>query len=181
MYVFVHYRITVDRLPCPHVAHVPLWRVKNVGSGKYAAAMHSQVALVSPARRMDRSAQYDRRKATSISISHHRKDTLTKDTSLTPHRTQTPHSPSANSLPRNEMPPTQHFNVDPATTYSSPNEHHPPERLIGRDSYPNINQEPPEEHTGAQIVSAAIEQNDQSNDLPFYIGMDDCQYWYCFK
>jgi hypothetical protein len=42
--------------------------------------------------------------------------------------------------------------------------------MVDRSSYPNISNEPPEEHTGAQIVSAAVGQNTEPNDLPFYIG-----------
>ena len=64
----------------------------------------------------------------------------------------------------------QPFDVNPAVTHSSPAGHGQSQRSADRPSYPGSLNEPPEEHTGAQIVSAAIERNDDNNSLPFYIG-----------
>jgi hypothetical protein len=62
-----------------------------------------------------------------------------------------------------------------STTHSSPVGHEQSQHSVNRISRPESLNEPPEEHTGAQIVSAAIEHNNDNNDnhgsLPFYIGM----------
>jgi hypothetical protein len=63
------------------------------------------------------------------------------------------------------------MNPAPGYVHSSPAEQDQSQHLTHRTSHPSSLNEPPEEHTGAQIVSAAIERNNDHNSLPFYIGM----------
>lgn len=90
-------------------------------------------------------------------------------------RDTTPQSPAGNiTRPTNGTAPIQYSNQATTTTYTSPNDHSHVRGISSLDSNSNNVHEPSEEHTGAQIVTAAIEQNDESNDLPFYIGMKTC-------
>jgi hypothetical protein len=106
-------------------------------------------------------------------VSHESSLTGTHRISVPLRRALTPQSPASNagnaSVGRSNEP----YDTNPpqsTRTYSSPSGHGHTERLIDRPSYPNISNEPPEEHTGAQIVSAAVGQSTEPNDLPFYIG-----------
>jgi len=85
----------------------------------------------------------------------------------------TPQRQSIEERPANGSPSAPPFVVNPvaSTAHSSPAGQGQPQQLVNRISRPESLNEPPEEHTGAQIVSAAIEQNNDSNSLPFYIGM----------
>jgi hypothetical protein len=85
----------------------------------------------------------------------------------------TPQRQSIEERPGNGSQPAQPFNVNPVvgTAHSSPAGHGQSQRSVNGISRPeSLNEPPPEEHTGAQIVSAAIERNNDSNSLPFYIG-----------
>lgn len=92
-------------------------------------------------------------------------------------RDTTAQSPAGNiTRPNNGTSPIQYSNRATTTTYTSPNDHSHVQRISNLDSHSNNVHEPSEEHTGAQIVTAAIEQDDESNDLPFYIGMNKDSY-----
>jgi hypothetical protein len=106
-------------------------------------------------------------------VSHEGSLTGTYGLSVPLRRALTPQSPAPNASNATAGRIDESYDTNPqqTRTYSSPSGHGHTERLTDRSSYPNISNEPPEEHTGAQIVSAAVGQNIEPNDLPFYIGI----------